>query len=113
MKNGAEDIKRHRWFKNIDWEDVFYKKIKPPIVPNVSYDGKKYIRTTYIVDVLWGQRIKLIQVASHSELHEYQWNDLLFFEIVPSPALGPRKYKHKIGHNYFTFQHLKQLGTLF
>lgn len=39
MKNGAEDIKRHRWFKNIDWEDVFYKKIKPPIVPNVSYDG--------------------------------------------------------------------------
>ena len=41
MKNGAEDIKRHRWFKNIDWEDVFYKKIKPPIVPNVSYDGKK------------------------------------------------------------------------
>ena len=41
MKNGADDVKRHRWFKNIDWEDVFYKKIKPPIVPNVSYDGKK------------------------------------------------------------------------
>ena len=41
MKNGAEDIKRHRWFKNIDWEDVFYKKIKPPIVPNVSYDGMR------------------------------------------------------------------------
>ena len=40
MKNGADDVKRHRWFKNIDWEDVFYKKIKPPIVPNVSYDGK-------------------------------------------------------------------------
>ena len=39
MKNGADDVKRHRWFKNIDWEDVFYKKIKPPIVPNVSYDG--------------------------------------------------------------------------
>jgi len=39
MKNGAEDVKRHRWFKNVDWEDVFYKKVKPPIVPNVSYDG--------------------------------------------------------------------------
>ena len=39
MKNGAEDVKRHRYFKNIDWEDVFYKKTKPPIVPNVSYDG--------------------------------------------------------------------------
>ena len=39
---------------------------------------------TYILDVFWGQPIKLIQVASNSELRENQWNDLLFFEIVPS-----------------------------
>ncbi|XP_075211653.1 protein kinase, cAMP-dependent, catalytic subunit 3 isoform X1 [Lycorma delicatula] len=39
MKNGAEDIKRHRWFKSIDWQDVFFKKQKPPIIPRVSYDG--------------------------------------------------------------------------
>ena len=46
-----------------------------------------YIRTDLrysIVDVLWGQPIKLIQVASNSELLENQWNDFLFFEIVPS-----------------------------
>ena len=42
----------------------------------------------YVVDVLWGQRIKLIQVASDSEWHENQWNDLLFFEIVPSHCFG-------------------------
>ena len=34
--------------------------------------------TTAGIDVLWGQRIKLIQVASDSELHENQWNDLFF-----------------------------------
>ena len=34
--------------------------------------------------VLWGQPIKLIQVASNSELRENQWNDLLYFEIVPT-----------------------------
>ena len=28
-----------RWFKNIDWEEVYYKQLKPPIVPKVSYDG--------------------------------------------------------------------------
>ncbi|KAK2719523.1 hypothetical protein QYM36_005115 [Artemia franciscana] len=28
MKNGTEDVKRHRWFKHLDWEDVFYKKLK-------------------------------------------------------------------------------------
>jgi hypothetical protein len=38
----------------------------------------------YLLDVLWGQPIKLIQVASSSELRENQWNNLLFFEIVPS-----------------------------
>ena len=43
---------------------------------------------TYVVDVLWGQPIKLIEVASNLELCEIQWNNLLFFEIVPSHCLG-------------------------
>ena len=42
----------------------------------------------YLLDVLWGQWIKLIQVASNSELHENQWNSLLFFEIIPSHCFG-------------------------
>ena len=41
-----------------------------------------------VLDVFWGQPIKLIQVASNSELRENQWNDLLFFEIVPSHSFG-------------------------
>jgi hypothetical protein len=36
------------------------------------------------VDVLWGQRIKLAQVASTSELLENQRNDLVFFKIIPA-----------------------------
>ena len=42
----------------------------------------------YLLDVLWGQPIELIQVASNSELCENQWNDLFFFEIVPSHCFG-------------------------
>jgi hypothetical protein len=38
----------------------------------------------YIVDVLWGQPFKLVQVASTSELLENQRNDLVFFKIIPS-----------------------------
>ena len=37
-----------------------------------------------IVDVLWGQPIKLIQLASTSELRKNQRNNLLFFKIIPS-----------------------------
>jgi hypothetical protein len=33
---------------------------------------------------LWGQPIKLAQEASTSELLENQWNDLVFFKIIPS-----------------------------
>ena len=43
---------------------------------------------TIIVDVLWGQPIKLVQVASTSELRENQRNDLLFFEIAPCHLCG-------------------------
>ena len=41
-----------------------------------------------IVDILWGRLIKLIQVASNSELRENQWNNLVFFEIVPTHCFG-------------------------
>lgn len=27
-QNGADDVKRHRWFKGLDWDDVFYRKLK-------------------------------------------------------------------------------------
>lgn len=31
--NGARDVKCHRWFKDVDWNDVYNKKYAPPIKP--------------------------------------------------------------------------------
>ncbi|XP_053313356.1 cAMP-dependent protein kinase catalytic subunit PRKX [Spea bombifrons] len=39
MKNGAEDVKRHRWFRSVDWDAVPQRKLKPPILPKVSHEG--------------------------------------------------------------------------
>ena len=39
LRNGAEDVKTHKWFKELDWEDVFNKKLKPPFVPKVKSEG--------------------------------------------------------------------------
>ena len=39
MKNGSEDIKRHKWYKAIEWEHVVQKKLQPPIIPKVNHDG--------------------------------------------------------------------------
>jgi hypothetical protein len=51
---------------------------------------------TYILDVLWGQPIKLIQVVSTSEFHEYWWNDFAFIFFVPltCSTTSKNKYKH-------------------
>lgn len=39
LKAGAEDVKKHKWFKGVDWEDVYYRKLKPPLVPKLKYEG--------------------------------------------------------------------------
>ena len=28
-----------RFFQSVDWEDVYYKQLKPPIVPKVKSEG--------------------------------------------------------------------------
>jgi hypothetical protein len=35
----AKEIKSHPFFKEIDWEKLFQKKIEPPFKPSVGKDG--------------------------------------------------------------------------
>jgi serine/threonine protein kinase len=30
---GGEEVKQHKFFTKLDWEDVYHKRLKPPIVP--------------------------------------------------------------------------------
>ncbi|CAF1300022.1 unnamed protein product [Didymodactylos carnosus] len=39
MKNGANDVKNHRWFKNVNWEYVYDRRLQPPIIPSVLHSG--------------------------------------------------------------------------
>ncbi|XP_063068924.1 cAMP-dependent protein kinase catalytic subunit PRKX-like [Engraulis encrasicolus] len=39
LRNGAEDVKKHRWFKPVDWDVVPQRRLKPPIVPKVTHEG--------------------------------------------------------------------------
>lgn len=36
MKNGAKDVKCHRWFRDIDWQAVYDKLYEPPIKPKLK-----------------------------------------------------------------------------
>ena len=46
---------------------------------------------TYILDVLWGQPIKLAQVAFTSELLENQRNNHVLFKSFPLISAEPQK----------------------
>lgn len=57
LKDGPEDIKTHKWFKGIDWQDCYDRKLKTPYVPlakapNDTSNFDKYPEST-------GQDVKL------------------------------------------------------
>ena len=37
-KHDVDDIKKHEWFKDIDWIKVYNKDIEPPYIPNIEYN---------------------------------------------------------------------------
>ncbi|KAJ8878681.1 hypothetical protein PR048_019266 [Dryococelus australis] len=39
LKNGASDIKNHRWFRAINWPDILHRRVKPLFVPEVLAPG--------------------------------------------------------------------------
>ena len=39
MQSGSEDVKKHKWFKNVNWDAILAKNIKPPIIPVCSHPG--------------------------------------------------------------------------
>mmetsp|Transcript_3044 Transcript_3044/g.10700 ORF Transcript_3044/g.10700 Transcript_3044/m.10700 type:complete len:353 (+) Transcript_3044:73-1131(+) len=39
LKNGADDIKKHKWFKGFDWQALLNYSFDSPIVPQVNSPG--------------------------------------------------------------------------
>ncbi len=35
MFNGVNDIKKHPWFRDIDWLQIFLKKVRAPWLPDI------------------------------------------------------------------------------
>ncbi|TWW64238.1 cAMP-dependent protein kinase catalytic subunit PRKX [Takifugu flavidus] len=67
MKNGADDVKKHRWFKTIDWDAVPLRKLKPPIIPKVSHEGD-----TSNFDVYPEEDWKKAPPVSHKDLEIFE-----------------------------------------
>ena len=35
IQGGASAVKSHPWFRNIDWDQLYYRKVNGPIVPHL------------------------------------------------------------------------------
>ena len=48
-KNGFENLKKHKYFEDVDWDDLEKKKITPPFIPNIDGDmDLKYFDKIFI-----------------------------------------------------------------
>jgi len=47
LKNGVNDIKHHRWFADINWENMINKKLSPFYKPVVKSAGDTSNFSTY------------------------------------------------------------------
>lgn len=36
---GVYDIKEHRWFKNLKWDELIEKNVRPPYIPTIKHAG--------------------------------------------------------------------------
>jgi hypothetical protein len=39
LRNGSEDVKKHKYFAKVDWDAVFHRKDTPPYLPQVGGPG--------------------------------------------------------------------------
>ncbi|RKP10188.1 kinase-like domain-containing protein [Thamnocephalis sphaerospora] len=39
LRGGAEDVRRHKWFRDVDWDALLRRAVRAPIVPNCRHPG--------------------------------------------------------------------------
>ena len=57
--NGSEEIKNHPFFKGVNWDDAWKRKIKPPFIPKLKNDTDlKYFDTIFTDEPINGPQRK-------------------------------------------------------
>lgn len=47
LRGGAEDVKRHKWFRGVDWNELYMKQIPSPIPVRISFAGDSRYYESY------------------------------------------------------------------
>lgn len=39
LRGGSEDVKKHKWFRGVDWQGLYDRRIQAPIIPPYQHPG--------------------------------------------------------------------------
>jgi protein-serine/threonine kinase len=70
--DGSENIKKHPFFKGINWNDAYQKKIKPPFIPKLKNDTDlRYFDTMFTEEPINGNQRKYTRDRDREPSNEY------------------------------------------
>lgn len=102
-QNGADDVKRHRWFKGLDWDDVFYRKLKVKI--NVA----RHLFQFHLISFFFFAWV-CERKATHRAESQLRWWHLQFWRI-PGGWLATDTLRHWKGLQTFRELLMSLCGT--
>ena len=70
--DGSENIKKHPFFKGINWNDAYQRKIKPPFIPKLKNDTDlRYFDTMFTEEPINGNQRKYTRDRDREPSNEY------------------------------------------
>ena len=81
-KKGIENIKKHIYFKDINWDDVFNKKMNPPFIPILNNDEDlRYFDKEFTEESILDTNSNDTQTENYTYYNEFTYYNVNALEI--------------------------------
>jgi len=74
-KGDVEEIKKHLWFKEINWDDLLLKKVDPPYKPAVkSVMDTSNFSSEFTKETAQDTHVEAVKLAPEDDFHNFTYN---------------------------------------
>ena len=80
--NGCDDIKKHEFFKDIDWNKALNKKLKPPFIPKVEDETDiKYFEKSLMESPIFSENSEILVNEEENEEDNNKYDGFTFVAV--------------------------------
>jgi len=80
-KGDIEEIKKHPWFKSLNWDDLLEKKIDPPYKPAVkSETDTSNFSPEFTKEIAKDTNVEAVKLAPEDDFHNFTYNPSVMLE---------------------------------